>query len=163
MDLTWLERKNKENYKYLTSYIDLEKRTASCSLIADLRSEEVLEDSEVVDLELNDEGLLLMEAQPCKVRDGCCLVEHVQVAESELLAHWLLHLKESLILLLVPTVVVTKFDWTWADFSLDREDHEVSAGCHLYCLTEGEELLADLRVLIGVDSHDWLVLCLWDG
>ena len=36
-------------------------------------------------------------------------------------------------------------------------------GLDLDGLTQGEELLADLRVLVGVDGHDGLILGLRDG
>ncbi len=82
---------------------------SAASLIADLRGKEILEDTEVIDLEFDDQGLFLMKAKTCEARKSGGLVEHVQVAESKLLSHSLSDLKESLLFLLV-SVVVAKLD-----------------------------------------------------
>jgi hypothetical protein len=47
------------------------------SFITNLGSEEILEDSEIVDLEFDDERLLLMKTESCEAAEGGCLVEHV--------------------------------------------------------------------------------------
>ena len=55
------------------------------SLVSNLGGQEVLEHSELIDLELHDEGLFLVEAETSEVGDGSSLVEHIEVAEGELL------------------------------------------------------------------------------
>ena len=79
-----------------------------CSLIGNLGSEEVLEDAEVVDLELDDEGLFLMQAEAGEVGNRGRLVEHVQVAQGELLLHWLLNLEQGCVLALLRAIVVAQ-------------------------------------------------------
>ncbi len=81
----------------------------AASLIADLGSKEVLEDSKVVDLEFDDERLFLVEAEAGEARNSGSLVEHVEVAEGKLLSHGLADLKKGLILLFV-TIVVAELD-----------------------------------------------------
>ena len=81
----------------------------SPSLIADLRSKEVLEDTEVVDLEFDDQGLFLVQAEAGKARDSCRLVEHVEVTKGKLLSYWLTNLQKGLLFFLV-TVIVSKLD-----------------------------------------------------
>lgn len=132
------------------------------SLIADLGSEEVLEHSEVVDLELDDEGLLLVEAQAGEARDGGGFVEHVEVAEGELLGDRLSDLESGLLSLLV-ALVLAELDRTRTDLALDGEHHIVRAGGDLHGLAQREELLADLGVLVGIDGDDGLVLGLGDS
>lgn len=80
------------------------------SLISNLGSQEVLEYSELIDLELHDEGLFLVKAKAGKVADGSGLVEHVEVAESELLRHRLFDLEDSSVLALLGAVVLTKLN-----------------------------------------------------
>ena len=50
-----------------------------------------------------------MQAKAGEVGDSGSLVEHVEVAEGELLSNWLSDLKQSLLFLLV-TVVVSKLN-----------------------------------------------------
>lgn len=73
----------------------------SCSFVADLWGKEVLEDTEVLDLEFYNEGLLLVKAESCEAAQSGCLVEHVQVSQSELLLYSLANFQQSLIFLLV--------------------------------------------------------------
>lgn len=76
------------------------------SLISNLGSQEVLEYSKLVDLELHDEGLFLVKAKAGEAADGSGLVEHVEVAESELLRHRLFDLEDSGVLTLLGAVVL---------------------------------------------------------
>jgi hypothetical protein len=78
---------------------------SSSSLIADLGSKEILEDTKVVNFELHDEWLFLMKAKAGKTRDGSGLVEHIEVAEGKLLSNRLSYLEEGLLFLLVAVVV----------------------------------------------------------
>jgi len=134
----------------------------TASLIADLGSKEVLENAEVVNLEFDDKGLFLVQAETGKARNSGGLVEHVEVSEGKLLSDRLSDLEEGLLLLLV-TVVVSKLDWTWADLTLNGEDNILRVSGDLDGLTQGEELLADLWVLVRVDGHNWLILGLGDS
>ena len=59
------------------------------SFITDLGGKEVLEDTEVFNLEFNDEWLLLVEAESGEAGEGRCFVEHVKVSEGELLLNTL--------------------------------------------------------------------------
>ena len=62
------------------------------SVVADLGREVVLEDAELIDLELSDQRLVLVHAELRESRQVACLVEQVQVVQSELLRNWLLNL-----------------------------------------------------------------------
>ena len=80
------------------------------SLISNLGSQEVLEYSELIYLELHDEGLFLMKAEASEIADRSSLIEHVEVAESELLRHRLFDLEDSTVLNLLGAVVLTELD-----------------------------------------------------
>ena len=67
-------------------------RGVTASLIINLRSQEVSEQSQVLDLELYYERLILVKTKPGKGRESGGLVEHVQVSESELKLNWLIDL-----------------------------------------------------------------------
>ena len=134
----------------------------SYSFIRDLGSEEVFQHSEVVDLEFNDEGLLLMEAESGEGAQGGGLVEHVQISESELLLDWLSDLEEGLLFLLI-RIVLTELDGTRSDLTFNGELDEVARGCDLDSLAQGEELFTDLGELVAVDSDERLVVSLGDG
>ena len=87
------------------------------SIITDLGSQEVLEHAQVFDLELHDEGLLLVETESGEVGQRGGLVEHIQIPERELLLHRLTHLQSRLVLLLV-AVVLAKLHRARAYFAL---------------------------------------------
>jgi hypothetical protein len=79
------------------------------SLVADLWSQVVSEDTELIDLEFSDQWLLLMEAETCEGGQVTGLVEKVQVVECELLLNARLNFNKRLILLSI-TIIRCKFD-----------------------------------------------------
>lgn len=93
-----------------------------------------------------------MEAETSEIADRSSLVEHVEVAESELLRDRLLNFQDSGVLALLGAVVLTKFDRARADLTFDCESDRVGCGGDLDSLTKSEELFANLGVLVGVDG-----------
>jgi len=132
------------------------------SLVSDLGGKEVLEYSELIDLELHDQALFLMKTETSEARYGGCFVEHVEVAEGELLGNRLLNLQNSAVLSLL-AVVLAELDRARADLTLNCEGNRVGGCGDLHSLTEGKELFADLSVLVGVDGDHGLILSLGDG
>ena len=103
-----------------------------------------------------------MEAESGEARNSCRLVEHVQISESELLRDGLSNLEQGVLLLLV-TLVVAELHGAGTDFALNTEHNVVWVSSDGDCLAQGEELLAYLGVLVGVNGHHGLVLGLRDG
>ena len=64
-----------------------------CSLVVDLWSEVVLQNSKGIDFVLNDERLLLVEVKACVSGERGSLVKEVKVADGELLGHWVLNIE----------------------------------------------------------------------
>jgi hypothetical protein len=104
-----------------------------------------------------------VEAETSEVADRSSFVEHVEVAESELLRDRLLNFEDSGVLTLLGAVVLTELYRPRTDLTLDCESDRVRGSGDLDCLTQSEELLANLGVLVRVDGDHRLVLGLRDS
>lgn len=67
------------------------------------------------------------------VAEGGGLVEHVQVAESELLLNSFSHLDDSLIIT-ISAIVGAQFDGASTNFTIDGELNVLGVGSDLHCL-----------------------------
>jgi hypothetical protein len=123
------------------------------SLVADLGSEVVLKDTELINFVFNNEGLLGVEAETSVGAQRGSLVEHVEVTDSELLVHALSHFEFSS-LFRARALVVDKFDGSRSSLTLDSELDEVRVGDNSESFIEGVKFFADLGELSRVDSHN---------
>ena len=77
--------------------------------VADFWRQVIFEDSKIVNLVLNHQGLLIMQAQTREGRKRCCLIEHIEIPDGELLGHGLSNFQSSA-LIGGTRLVVSKLD-----------------------------------------------------
>ena len=123
------------------------------SLVIDLGRQVVLEDAELLNFVLNHEWLLLVQAQARVLRQRRRLVEHVKVANGELLLNGVSHLYSRLFVT-AGTLVGAKADRARARLRLNSKCHCIGVSLDSQCLAKRVELLADLGELAGVDGDD---------
>lgn len=134
-----------------------------CSLfVTDFWRQVIFEDTKIVNLVLNHQGLLIMQAQTCEGRKRCCLIEHIEIPDGELLSHGLSNFQSSA-LIGGTRLVVSKLDAAWSRLWLDRESDKLGTCWNGKSLVEWVELFANLSKLTRVNRNKWAVLSFWDG
>lgn len=134
-----------------------------CSLVvADFWRQVVLKHAQVLNLVFNHKRLLVVQAQSREGGQRRGLVEHIQVADRELLSHALTHL-ERRALFNAAALVITELNAARTGLWLHWELHKLGRGRHSQRLVERVELLADLGELGCVDWHNGGVLGLGNG
>jgi len=118
------------------------------SFVVDLWSQVVLQDSQAVDLILYHKWLIFVEAKACEGGEWRSFVEHVEIADSELLGHAVGHFQGRVI---VFGVIGSDLDRATSNFTFNCELHKFWACCDRQGLVQRVKLFADLCKLGRVD------------
>ena len=111
-------------------------------------------------VEIDDEGRFWVHAESGVVGQASCLVEHIQVAEGELLVNLLVDCNDAGG---VAVLVVADGHCAWADVALNGEVDCTLLCLNLDCLWKGVELFADLGEFSGRNFNGWSIFGVWDS